>query len=557
MNVKSGGTTALALVAIGLMLAGCAKEERVENDKPAAGASPQGLAKYATVDLTAPTDGLTPQERQMIPLLMQAAAEMDALFWEQAYGDKETLLAGIQDPDKRRFVEVNYGPWDRLDGNAPILEGVGPKPEGANLYPRDMTKKEFEAACAAAPDKGAALKSLYTIVKREGGALTAVPYSQAYGERLKRASDLLKQAAALAEDPGLKRYLELRSAALVSDDYRPSDIAWMEMKDNTIDVVIGPIESYEDQLFGYKTSFEGYVLVKDKEWSGRLSRYASFLPSLQEGIPVPTEYKREKPGSDADLNAYDVVYYAGDCNAGSKTIAINLPNDETVQLEKGTRRLQLKNAMKAKFDQILRPIATILIDAEQRHHVTFDAFFANTMFHEVAHGLGIKNTINGKGTVREALKEQASALEEAKADVLGLYMITALHDRGELKDTDLKDNYVTFVASIFRSIRFGATSAHGRANLMTFNFLREGGAYEEDTGTGAYTIDFDRMKESLNALAEKILRFQGDGDYEGVAAYMTKMNTIDEQLGYNLADVGAARIPVDIIFRQGPSVLGM
>ena len=333
MNVTSRGTTALALVAIGLMLSGCGKEKRVEDEKPTAGASPQGLAKYATVDLTAPTDALTQQERQMIPLLMQAAAEMDALFWEQAYGDKGPLLAGIQDPDKRRFVEINYGPWDRLDGNAPILEGTGAKPDGANLYPKDMTKEEFEAACAAAPDKGAALKSLYTIVKREGSGLTAVPYSQAYGERLKRASDLLKQASALAADPGLKRYLELRSAALVSDDYRASDMAWMEMKDNTVDVVIGPIESYEDQLFGYKASFEGYVLVKDKEWSGRLARYASFLPSLQEGIPVPAEYKREKPGADADLNAYDVVYYAGDCNAGSKTIAINLPNDETVQLE--------------------------------------------------------------------------------------------------------------------------------------------------------------------------------------------------------------------------------
>ena len=548
----------IALTAAAVCLtAACATQQRVENEE-AAGPEPlKGLAKYATVDLTAPMDSLTEKERQMIPLLIQASAEMDALFWEQSYGEKEPLLAGIADADQRRFVEINYGPWDRLEANAPVLESAGPKAAGANFYPKDMTKEEFEAACAAAPDKGAALKSLYTIVKREGAGLAAVPYSRAYAQRLQRASDLLKQAAALAEDPGLRRYLELRAAALVTDDYRASDVAWMEMKDNTIDVVIGPIETYEDQLFGYKAAFEGYVLVKDKEWSGRLARYASFLPSLQEGIPVPAEYKREKPGDEADLNAYDVVYYAGDCNAGSKTIAINLPNDESVQLEKGTRRLQLKNAMKAKFDQILRPISQILIDAEQRGHVTFDAFFANTMFHEVAHGLGIKNTINGKGTVREALKEQASALEEAKADVLGLYMITALHERGELGEADLKDNYVTFVASIFRSIRFGATSAHGRANLMAFNFLRDEGAFAEDQATGAYTIDFDRMKQGLNRLAEKILKFQGDGDYEGVAAFMTAMNTIDDQLEYNLADVGAARIPVDVVFRQGTEVLGI
>ncbi len=557
MRPKPRGTMALALAAIGLMTA-CATEQRVETAKPSEDDSAARLAKYVTVDLKAPTSSLTDKERQMIPLLMQAAQEMDALFWEQAYGDKGPLLAGIADPDLRRFVEINYGPWDRLDGDAPVMDGVAKKAPGANFYPNDMTKEEFEAACAKASDNGAALKSLYTIVRRaESGGLVAVPYAQTWSERLTRASDLLKQAAALAEDPGLRRYLELRAVALVTDDYRASDVAWMEMKDNTIDVVIGPIETYEDQLFGYKAAFEGYVLVKDKEWSGRLARYASFLPSLQEGLPVPAEYKRERPGAEADLNAYDVVFYAGDCNAGTKTIAINLPNDETVQLEKGTRRLQLKNAMKAKFDQILRPIAQILIDEKQRGHVTFDAFFANTMFHEVAHGLGIKNTIDGKGTVRQALKEQASALEEAKADVLGLYMITALHERGELGDAELKDNYVTFVASVFRSIRFGATSAHGRANLMTFNFLKEGEAYEEDQATGAYTIDFDRMKVALNALAEKILKFQGDGDHAAVTAFMTTMNTIDDQLEYNLADVKAARIPVDVVFRQGPELLGM
>ena len=561
MTPKPRSTIALALAAIALM-AGCATEERVgETAAPAAPAEDvpaARLARYATVDLTAPTGVLTEKERQMIPLLMQAAQEMDALFWEQAYGDKGPLLSGIADPDLRRIVEINYGPWDRLEGNAEVMDGAGKKADGANLYPKDMTKEEFEAACAKAPDKGEALKSLYTIVRRdEAGGLIAVPYSKAFSERLGRASDLLKQAAALAEDPGLRRYLELRATALVTDDYRASDVAWMDMKDNTIDVVIGPIETYEDLLFGYKASFTGYVLVKDKEWSSRLARYASFLPSLQEGLPVPAAYKSERPGADADLNAYDVVYYAGDCNAGSKTIAINLPNDETVQLEKGTRRLQLKNAMKAKFDQILSPIAQILIDAKQRQHVTFDAFFANTMFHEVSHGLGIKNTIAGNGTVRQALKEQASALEEAKADVLGLYMITALHDRGELGDAALKDNYVTFVASIFRSIRFGATSAHGRANLMAFNFLREGGAFKEDDATGAYTIDFDRMKQSLNTLAEKILKFQGDGDHEGVTAFMTAMNAIDDQLGNNLADVSAARIPVDVVFRQGPELLGM
>ena len=291
-------------------------------------------------------------------------------------------------------------------------------------------------------------------------------------------------AAELAEDPGFERYLELRADALLDDDYRASDLAWMEMKDNAIDVVIGPIETYEDQLFGYRAAYEAYVLIKDLAWSERLARFAQYLPELQAGLPVPDAYKAEIPGSDADLNAYDAVYYAGDCNAGSKTIAINLPNDEEVQLEKGSRRLQLKNAMQAKYEKILEPIADVLIDESQREHITFDAFFANTMFHEVAHGLGIKNTIDGSGTVQLALQEYASSMEEGKADILGLYMITELHRAGELGDVDLRDFYVTFMAGIFRSIRFGAASAHGKANMVRFNFFEEQGAFVRDPETG-------------------------------------------------------------------------
>ena len=289
------------------------------------------------------------------------------------------------------------------------------------------------------------------------------------------------------------------------------------MKTNTIDIVIGPIETYIDQLFGYKAAAESYVLIKDKEWSGRLARYAKFLPALQQGLPVPAAYKRERPGTDADLNAYDAVYYAGDANAGGKTIAINLPNDEEVQLRKGTRRLQLKNVMRAKFDRILVPIANELIAPDQQSHIKFDAFFANVMFHEVAHGLGIKNTINGKGTVRKALKEQASALEEGKADILGLYLATRLLQSGDLKGTTPDDHYVTFLASIFRSIRFGAGDAHGRANAAQLSYFAEHGAFTRDSASGRYKVDVARMRVAVDSLASRILRFQGDGDYAGVA----------------------------------------
>jgi hypothetical protein len=515
------------------------------------------LAKYTTVTLNADLDVLTPDEKKLIPLLIEAARIMDELFWYQAYGDRDVLLASIENPDVRRFVEINYGPWDRLEANTPFIEGVGPKPKGANFYPKDMTVEEFEAAMASGPVPQATFDNLFTFIyRKEDGALEARFYHDHFRDKLRIAAAKLREAAAFA-DPEFARYLELRADALLSSRYRQSDLAWMDMKDNTVDLVIGPIETYEDQLFGYKASFEAYVLIKDKEWSRRLERYAAFLPELQRGLPVPDDYKQETPGTDSDLNAYDVVYYAGDCNAGSKTIAINLPNDEQVQLEKGTRRLQLKNAMKAKFDEILVPISKELIAEDQRGHITFDAFFTNTMFHEVAHGLGIKRTLDGSSTVRQALKEQSSGLEEGKADILGLYMVTRLHEKGELGEVDLRDNYVTFMASVFRSTRFGASSAHGRANLSRFNFFEEMGAFTRDDATGTYRVDFDRMEEAMNALTEKILRLQGDGDWEGARAFMATYGQVDAVLQGDLDRLSTNGIPVDIVFEQGPEVLGL
>ncbi|HYE95173.1 MAG TPA: Zn-dependent hydrolase, partial [Rubricoccaceae bacterium] len=424
-----------------------------------------------------------------------------------------------------------------------------------NLYPHDLTREEFEAYIDAYADQAEDLRSLYTLVRRDGERLVAVPYHEAFRAQHERAARHIREAARYAQDPGLRRYLELRADALLTDDYQPSDFAWMEMRNNPIDFVVGPIETYEDALFGYKAAHEAYVLLKDLEWSARLQRYAALLPSLQRGLPVEDRYKTETPGSDADLGAYDAIYYAGDSNAGSKTIAINLPNDEEVQLRAGSRRLQLKNVMRAKFDAILVPIAEVLIAPDQRGHVTFDAFFATTMFHEVAHGLGIKNTITGRGTVREALRDQASALEEGKADVLGLYMIQSLHAQDELEG-DLMDYYVTFVASIFRSIRFGAASAHGRANLIRFNFFREQGAIEQ-LPDGTYRVDEDRLRAAADALSNRILTLQGDGDYEAVQAFVQQYGQMSPGLERSLARVAAAGIPVDVVFEQGPEVLGL
>ena len=505
---------------------------------------------YISFKLTSDLSVLSESEQKMLPLLIKAANIMNELFWYDAYGDKKILLDSVQEDFTKKFIEINYGPWDRLDGNSPFVEGVKAKPLGANFYPKDMTKAEFETFSDAEKT------SQYTFIRiNEEGQLITVPYYKQFESQIKKVSVLLMEASLLAQDPGLKKYLELRSLAFLDDNYKASDLAWMEMKNNTLDIVIGPIETYEDQLFGYKAAHEAYVLIKDKKWSAKLARYATFLPQLQKGLPVDSIYKAEIPGTDSDLNAYDVVFYAGDCNAGSKTIAINLPNDEEVQLEKGTRRLQLKNAMKAKFDHIMLPISEVLIEESQRKNVTFDAFFANTMFHEVAHGLGIKNTINNKGTVRASLKELASALEEGKADILGLYMVLQLHKKGEI-DGDIKDYMTTFMAGIFRSVRFGASSAHGKANMIRFNFFKEKGAFTK-TIKGTYRVNYAKMESAMKELSEVILTLQGNGDYNGVLNLVNEKGVISEDLQADLDKLSKASIPVDVIFEQGIEVLGL
>ncbi len=512
----------------------------------------QHAGDYAVVPLKADLSAFDDNGKHMIALLVQASQVMNDLYWQQSWPDKAALLAKAPDDATRALIELNFGPWDRLVEDTPLLPGIGPRPAGGEFYPKDMTKDEFEKANLK--DK----TSWYTLLRRDdAGKLVTVPYHQAYKPDLARAAALLREAAKLSADKTFANYLVIRADALLSDDFQPSDLAWMDMKTNPVDIVIGPIETYEDQLFGYKAAYEGLVLVKDQTWSARLARFAQFLPSLQKGLPVPDKYKAEIPGSAADLNAYRAIYYAGNANVGAKTIAINLPNDEQVQLKKGTRRLQLENVMQAKFDTILVPIAKQLIAQDQLKNVTFDAFFEDTMFHEVAHGLGIKNTLDGRGTVSNALKDYASNFEEGKADVLGLYLIDALSNRGELDKAKLMDSYVTFLAGMLRSVRFGAADAHGKANMIRFNFFAERGAFLRDPQSGRYRVDFDKMHDAMNALSAKLLTVQGDGDYAEAKRMTETMGVVKPELAGDLAKLKGAKIPVDIRFEQGLETLGL
>ncbi|WP_232526589.1 dipeptidyl-peptidase 3 family protein [Marinilabilia rubra] len=507
---------------------------------------------YQSFKLTSNLDSLSPNQKKMLPLLFDVADIMDNLFWQQSWGNKKSLLRKIDNQHLKEYTRINYGPWDRLNDNKPFIKEIGPKPEGAGFYPVDMQKEEFEEF------ENHNKNSQYTILERDKeGKLLVVPYHEKWKKELQQAAELLNQAAELAENSDFKKYLTERAKALTTSDYYKSDMQWMDMKDNEIDFVVGPIETYEDGLMGIKTAFEAYILIKDMKWSEQLKRFAALLPEIQSNLPVDEAYKAEKPGSDSDLGVYDAIYYAGDCNAASKTIAINLPNDPDVQMKKGSRKLQLKNSMRAKFENILVPISEILIDTSQRQYIDFDAFFENTMFHEVAHGLGIKETLDGKGTVREALKETASAIEESKADILGLYIVTQLAENGELKNKDLMTNYVTFMAGIFRSVRFGAGSAHGQSNMIRFNYFLEKDAFSRDDESGTYKINFDKMKQAMNELSNEILVLQGDGNYGKAKEMIEKLGIINADLRSDLDRVNEAGIPVDIVFEQGPEVLGL
>lgn len=507
------------------------------------------VEEYAHVELKSDlVSGLNDKEKELVKIFFQVGEITDNLFWKQTFGDKSKLDT-ITDPYAKEFAMIHYGAWDRLDNNKPFLSGYGEKLDVCNYYPHDITAEEFEAFDDANKD------SWYTVIRRnDDGSLKSVWYHEAYAEEIGRICALLEKAVTLAEDPGLKNYLEKRIEAFKTDDYLASDLAWMDMKDSKVDFVTGPIESYDDMFRETKTSYESFILLKDEARSKDLAKFVSMLPALQKELPCAPEYKTFVPGTSSDLNVYDAVYYAGDCNAGSKTIAINLPNDERVHALKGTRRLQLRNSMKAKFDKILMPIGELIVTPEQQKYLNFDAFFWNVTFHEVAHGLGVKQTINTNESVDAVMGTEKTSWEEAKADILGLFMVTKLVEMGEITNITAEDAIATYIAGILRSVRFGAASSHGKANMMCFNYMEKAGAFSRDA-KGQYVIDFQKAKEAMNGWAELILKTQGDGNVEFAAKYRAENGGITPALQADLDKINGAGIPRDITFIQGVDVL--
>lgn len=504
------------------------------------------IQNYADVILTSDLSSLTENQKKMLPYLFEASQIIDELFWNQTYGNKDELFKSIKDENILKYVNINYGPWDRLNGMVPFVDGVGEKAAGANFYPEDMTYQEFEDF----NDLGK--YSSYTLLRRnEIGGLQTITYHQAYDEKLQKIAELMQKATELADDNDLKSYLELRAKALLTDSYFDSEMAWMKMKNNSIDFIIGPTDEIDDRLFWTKSSYQAMILIKDKEWSRNLEKYALLLPYLQKNLPVDPKYINELPENLSDIMVYDVICCTGLWNAGSKKIAFTLPRDFLIQSQVGSRKLQFKNIMEAKFEKILKPMSNILISQEQQKHVTFDAFFENTMFYEVGSALGIKNTLNNKSTVRDALKEHYNIIEESKNDILSLFFITKLYEMGELNTGTLMDNYVTYMADIFRSVRFGISNDQGVSNMIRFNYFQDEGAFSYNKNSATYTVHFEKMKEAMTKLAKEILLIQGNGDYNAAKQIIDEKGFIRDELLNDLYRVQKERIPKDVSFIQG------
>lgn len=548
---KNTMTIVICIACLATVLVSC--KSKKENEKKVTNKSEIQLKveEYAYVDLSSDLyNNLSENEKALIPIFIQIADIMDDLFWKQTFGDK-TMIDTIKDSYTKEFAIINYGAWDRLDNNTSFISGYGEKPLGCQYYPIDITAEEY--AQYTDENKG----SLYTVLRRnEDGTLKTVWYKEEYKTELAKVCELLDQAIAIAEDAGLKKYLIERKKAFLTDDYFVSDMAWMDMKDSKIDFVFGPIENYDDKLNEAKASYEAFILLKDEERSKELAGFVAMLPDLQKELPCEPQYKAFVPGTSSDLNVYNAIYYAGDCNAGSKTIAINLPNDDRVQAAKGARRLQLRNSMQAKFDKILLPIGKLIIEAEQQKNLKFDAFFWNVTFHEVAHGLGVKQTINGKGSVDEAMGTEKTSWEEAKADILGLFMVCKLIEKGEIKEITKEDAITTYIAGILRSVRFGASSSHGKANMMCFNFMEQGGAFTRNED-GSYHIDFEKAEQTVRDWAALILKTQATGDRTFAEKFRNENGQIMSALQKDLDNINAAGIPRDIRFNQGLKVLGV
>lgn len=514
------------------------------------------LSAYAPVRLQADLSGLGPREREALGKIVTAVNAVDEVYWRQmgrqALEARRALESAASPVDKlyRDFLLINYGPFDiRRDNERFTSSGspTGPRLPGAGFYPEDMTKEEFEKRLETFPDLKEEFERNNTVIRRIDGTLVALPYEKVYLDPLAAASRALAEAAALVENPSLRRYLSLRSEALLRGDYYASDAAWLDVKDNLIDVVIGPIETYDDLLMGLKASYEGAALVKDVKASAALQVYKQNLPGMAEALPVEAAFKKSNTGSGNVLEILNVVRFSGDFNAGIKTVAASLPNDERVLQEKGAKKQIYKNVLEAKFDAILLPIARTLLQKKDQPLVTKEAFVTNVLLHELSHTLGVDYVAGKKDlTVRRALMERYSAIEEAKADVVGIFDMQYLVTQEIFTDEEAEENRTTYLASIFRSVRFGTEDAHGRANAIQLNHLLAEGGIDFDRKKGEFSLHARKFDAAISDLAKTLLEIEATGDYDRAGALIKKLGTLDPEVREALKRI--EQVPVDVVF---------
>jgi hypothetical protein len=511
------------------------------------------IARFAPTTMTADTSKLTPKDRQALAKIMAAAKLLDPLFLRQVWGGNEALEKKLR-ADKtaagRQRLHYFYlmdGPWSRLDDKEPFIEGVPAKPEGANYYPEDMTKAEFESWVEglSESDKQKATGFFHLIRRGADKKLTLVPYSEAYKEYLVPAAALLREAAALTTNASLKNFLEKRAVAFGSDDYYESDVAWMDL-DSPIDVTIGPYETYEDELFSYKAAFESYVTIRDDAETAKLAKFSGHLQELENNLPIEPRYRNPKLGAASPIRVVNEVFGSGEGNSGVQTAAFNLPNDERVVKEKGSKRVMLKNVQDAKFNKTLIPISRVVLDPAEQPAVAFDSFFTHILCHELMHGLGPHNITAGgqETTVRKQLKELYSAIEEAKADMTGLWALQFMIDRGIIDKSMERTLYTTYLASMFRSVRFGVTEAHGRGVALQFNYLTDEGAIKFNEAKGTFSIDHSKITAGVTKLTRELLTLQAEGSYDKAKAILEKYAVVRPPMQQALDNL--REVPVDI-----------
>ncbi len=493
---------------------------------------------------------LNENERQVVAKLIEASKLIDEIYWRQVAEDNPRLRERLKaqgGPGYDYFL-INKGRWDRLKENEPFVEPFGPagaKPPGAAFYPADITKEEFERFVAAHPDQKAALEGLFTVVRRDGTKLFAIPYSMDYREYLEPAAQRLREAAALTENASLKTYLTRLADAFGKNDYRDSDVAWMDLN-GPIEVVIGPYEVYEDELFNYKASFESFITVVDRPESEKLAAYAQALPDMERNLPEPEQYRNPNRGAESPIRVVQEIFTAGDARRGVQTAAFNLPNDELVREKKGSKKVLLKNVINAKYNQSGKPIALRVLDESQLPLLSFDAFFNQILFHELSHGLGPGYITQPNGTrveVRIPLKNLYSTIEETKADVLGLWNIVYARNHNLLTSFDEQQLYATYAGLMFRSMRFGIGEAHGRGTAVQWNWLREAGGIVP-SGNGRFKVDFAKFAEGVKSLSTELLTIEATGDFDRGQRLLNKYGVVNDEI--NSVNAMLTDIPVDI-----------